>query len=78
MDSTNDTSRAVRPPTRRSVLPAPRAIPPKAGPAELVTLDKPSAALDVADEAASAAFDAPADAAFAACDVVELSRAECR
>lgn len=66
------TSLPVRPPTRFNILPALRATPVNAGPAELVTLDKPSDALDVADDAASAALEAPVAAAFAACDVVEF------
>ena len=64
----------VLPPIRPRALPTPRAAPLIAGPADDVTLERPSDAFDDAVDAAVEAFVAPSAAMFAAVEVVELFR----
>jgi hypothetical protein len=69
--STNATNRPVLPPIFPSAEPTPLTAPLKAGPAELVTLLRPSLAFDWNPFAVSVALDALSFAASAALDVVD-------
>lgn len=74
----NEMTLPVRPPIRPNALPTLFAAPLSAGPADEVTLERPSDAFDVVAEAALLTFEAPADAASVTWEVVELGRAGAR
>jgi len=76
--STKAISLPVRPPIRPRALVIPCAAPLIAGPADDVTRESPSEALDFTDEADAEAFEAAEDAASVAFEAVELFRITCR
>lgn len=72
--STNAISLPVRPPIRPRALPTLFAAPLRAGPADDVTLERPSEAFDLYSVAVSEAFDAVSLAASVALAVVDSER----
>lgn len=76
--STKAMNRPVRPPIRPRALPTLFAAPLRAGPAEEVTLERPSEAFDWNFEAVSEAFEAASFAASVALAVVDSNRRDVR